>query len=302
MDSKRLVISIQRMTIHNGPGMRTLILFKGCPLRCVWCSTPESQKLEPEIAIYPSKCIHCDQCPSVCSPRAINLRSNTVSIDRTLCNNCGKCAQICYAEALRLVGQPMTIEELLEEVRKESIMYRHSGGGVTLSGGEPLLNYEFNREFLPALKNEGINVGIDTCGYVPWKHIEPILPHIDFFLWDIKTMNSIAHKKLTGVSNRLILNNARRISEKKVAIYIRMPLIPGYNDSEENLRATCEFARGLSSVVEFDLLPLHHLGKSRYESMDRPYSIGDIPLISDDALLNMKLIVESYGLKCTIGG
>jgi pyruvate formate lyase activating enzyme len=299
---KRLVLNIQKMTIHNGPGMRTLILFKGCPLHCLWCSTPESQKTEPEIAVYPGKCIHCDQCSSVCSLRAINLNGNTLRIDRSRCNNCGKCAQVCYAEALRLMGQPMTVAELLEEVRKESFMYRISGGGVTISGGEPLLDFKFNQELLPALKDEGINIGIDTCGYAPWRHIEPVLPYVDFFLWDIKIMDPVAHQKLTGVSNRLILNNARRVSEKNIAIYIRVPMVPGYNDSEENLRAICIFARGLSSVVQLDLLPLHHLGKSRYESVNRPYPLADTSLVPDSVLLNMKNIVESYGLNCTIGG
>lgn len=225
-----------------------------------------------------------------------------VSIDRSRCNNCGQCAQVCYAEALRLLGQPMSIEKLLEEARKDAIMFKHSGGGVTLSGGEPLINYEFNRVFLPVLKSEGINIGIDTCGYVPWGNIELLLPYIDFFLWDIKIMDPLAHKRLTGFSNRLILSNIRRVSKKNVSIYIRIPLIPGYNDSEANLRATCIFTKSLSSVARVDLLPLHHLGQSRYESLNRPYPIANIPVIPDNVLSKMKLLVESYGLKCCIGG
>ena len=290
------------MTVHNGPGMRTLILFKGCPLHCMWCSTPESQNSKPEIAVYPNNCTHCERCLSACCSQAIHLSKDAVRIDRSRCNNCGKCAEVCYAEALKLLGQSMTIEKLVEEVRKDFIMFRHSGGGVTLSGGEPLLDFEFNREFLPALKAEGLNIGIDTSGYVPWKHIEPLLPYIDFFLWDLKNMDPIVHRKLTGVSNRLILSNARKISAKNGALYIRIPLVPGLSDSEANLRATCVFAQSLSSVVQIDLLPLHHLGKSRYESLNRPYPVADIPLIQDDVLENMKHIVESFGLKCTIGG
>jgi pyruvate formate lyase activating enzyme len=225
-----------------------------------------------------------------------------VGINRSRCNSCGRCVQVCYAEALRTIGQPLTIEQILEEVRKDSIMYRHSGGGVTISGGEPLLDYEFNRKLLPALQAEGLNVGIDTAGYVPWQHIEPLLPYIDFFLWDIKMMNPIEHKKLTGVSNRLILSNARRISVKKCAIYIRIPLIPGYNDDEANLRAVCVFAQSLASIVQLDLLPMHHLGESRYASLNRSYPLANIPLIPDEVLLQMKNLVESYGLKCSIGG
>jgi pyruvate formate lyase activating enzyme len=300
--SKRVVLSIARMTVHNGPGIRTLILFKGCPLRCLWCSTPESQKAEPEIAIYPSKCILCGQCLPICPLNAIHLTNETMSINRSLCNNCGRCAEVCHSEAIRLLGQTMTVEELLEEAEKDMVFYKHSGGGVTLSGGEPLLNPDFALKLLRALKEGGISVGADACGHVPWASIEQMLPYIDFFLWDIKHMNSKRHEELTGVSNELILSNARSVSERNIPLYIRVPVIPGYNDSEENIRATCEFARGLSSVVEVDLLPLHHLGKVRYDSLNRGYLIADIPLIPDSLLQHMKRLIESHGLKSSIVG
>jgi pyruvate formate lyase activating enzyme len=180
------------------------------------------------------------------------------------------------------------------------IFFRTSHGGVTLSGGEPLLDFEFNLRLLPRLKEEGITVGMDTCGFVPWKHIEPLLPYIDFFLWDIKHMDSEKHQILTGVPNKLILKNARLTSECNVPIYIRIPLIPGYNDSEENLKKTCEFARGLSSIIEIGLLPLHHLGKARYASLNREYPIEGLALITEDRLQNLKHLVESCGLKCSI--
>lgn len=299
---KRLVLSITRMTIHNGPGIRTLILFKGCPLRCLWCSTPEGQKDESEIALYPDRCIHCEQCVPVCPTNAINLTGETMSIDRARCNNCGKCAQVCYTEAIKLLGQEMTIEELLTEVKKDAIIYKHSRGGVTISGGEPLLNPEFTQELLRQFQEANISVGIDTCGHVPWTNIEKVLPYVDFFLWDIKHMNSEEHRKFTGVSNELILSNARSVSERNIPIYIRVPVIPGYNDSEENIRATCEFACDLPSLVIIDLLPLHHLGKARYASLDLAYPIADIPLVPDSVLHNLKMLVESYQLNCSIVG
>jgi len=300
--TKRLVLSIARMTIHNGPGIRTLILFKGCPLRCLWCSTPEAQKDEAEIALYSGRCIHCEQCVPVCPTNAINLTGETVNINRAMCNSCGKCTQVCYTEAIKLLGQEMTIEELLTEAKKDATVYKHSRGGVTISGGEPLLNPEFTQELLRAFKEENINVGVDTCGHVPWTNIEKVLPYIDFFLWDIKHMNGEEHRKFTGVSNKLILSNARSVSERNVPLYIRVPVIPGYNDSEENIRATCEFARDLSSLVNIDLLPLHHLGKARYDSLNRAYPIADIPLIPDSVLHNIKRLVESYQLNCSIVG
>ena len=300
--TKRLVLSITRMTVHNGPGIRTLILFKGCPLRCLWCSTPEAQKDEAEIAFYSERCIHCGQCVPVCPKNAVYLMGETVSINRALCNGCAKCAQVCYTEAMKLLGREMSIEELVTEAKKDAIVYKHSHGGVTISGGEPLANPEFTQELLRAFKEENISVGVDTCGHVPWMKIEKLLPYIDFFLWDIKHMNDEEHKKFTGVSNKLILSNARSVSERNVPLYIRVPVIPGYNDSEENIRATCEFARDLSSLVNIDLLPLHHLGKARYNSLNLAYPIADIPLIPDNALQNIKRLVESYQLNCSIVG
>jgi pyruvate formate lyase activating enzyme len=302
INRNRLILNITRMTVHNGPGIRTLILFKGCPLCCLWCSTPESQKSEPEIAVYPSKCIHCEKCAAVCSPNAINLTNDTLSVNRFLCDGCGNCVQVCYPEAIKLLGQPMTVAELLTEVKKDTAIYKHSGGGVTISGGEPLLDLEFNNNLLQVFKEESISVGVDTCGHVPFVKIERLLPYIDFFLWDIKHMNAEKHRELTGVTNNLILSNARSVSENNIPLYIRIPIIPHHNDSEENIRATCEFACSLSSVAEVDLLPIHHLGKSRYESLNRPYLIKDIPLIPDAILQDLKRLVESYGLKCTIGG
>jgi pyruvate formate lyase activating enzyme len=298
--ARRLVLSITRMTIHNGPGIRTLILFKGCPLHCIWCSTPESQKDKPEIALYADRCNRCNQCVTVCPANAINITGETISINRTACNNCGKCAQVCYTGALKLLGQEMTMDELLTEIKKDAVVYKHSHGGVTISGGEPLLHPEFNGELLQAYKKENISVGVDTCGHVPWANIEAVLPYVDFFLWDIKHMDSKQHKKFTGVSNSLILNNVLSVSKRNIPLYIRVPVIPGYNDSEENIRATCEFVRGLTSMVSIDLLPLHHLGKARYNSLDLTYPIADIPLIPDSILENVKRLVEYYQLKCNI--
>jgi pyruvate formate lyase activating enzyme len=288
------------MTIHNGPGLRSLILFKGCPLHCLWCSTPESQKPEPEIAIYPSKCNRCDRCLSVCPLNAINLVQERININRGLCDNCGKCANVCYPEALKILGQFMTVEDILDEVKRDSVFYKHSHGGVTISGGEPLLYPDFTEGFVQATNKTGISIGVDTSGYVPWENIERVLPFIQFFLWDIKHMNPDKHKALTGVSNEVILQNVRSIDKRKVPIFIRFPVIPGYNDSEDNIRATCEFSRTLFSLVEVSLLPFHLLGKARYDSLNRVYPVADVLLIPDARLQDMKRLVESYGITCNI--
>jgi pyruvate formate lyase activating enzyme len=298
----RLVLSITRMTIHNGPGLRTLILFKGCPLHCIWCSTPESQKTEPELGVYPAKCIRCGDCIPVCPTKAISLPDGKLTVDRSLCNVCGQCVEVCNAKALEILGHRMTVPQLVSEVKKDEVVYKYSHGGVTISGGEPLFDTEFALNLLRAFKAEGINTGVDTCGQIPWKGLEPTLPYTDFFLWDIKHMDPDEHKKLTGVSNELILSNAKAVSERNVPLYIRIPLIPGYNDSEENIRATCEFSRGLASVVEVDIMPLHHLGKARYDSLDRAYPIAGLALYPDEVIQGFKRLVESYGLKCVVQG
>ncbi len=296
----RRVLAIMRMTVHNGPGLRTLVQFKGCPLRCQWCSTPESQRDSLEIAVYPAKCIHCGECIPHCSSQAIYLTAETVVVDRTRCDGCCNCIQACHAQALVALGPLLTVEDIVAEVKRDVVFYKKSRGGVTLSGGEPLFDYRFTRQLLEALHREGISVGMDTSGYVPWERIEPLLPFIEFFLWDVKHMQSEEHMKLTGVANDLILRNARAVAARNVPIYLRVPLIPGSNDSEENIVAICKFARELPSLVEVDLLPLHHLGKARYQALDRRYLISNKQLYTDSALQKLKSLVESQGLVCQI--
>jgi pyruvate formate lyase activating enzyme len=297
---KRLVLSLTRMTVHNGPGIRTLIQFKGCPLHCLWCSTPESQKPGPEIVLYRNKCNNCLQCVSACSLNAIGLTDGAINIDRYVCDNCGKCVEVCNTKALEILGQSMTVSEIIEEARKDRVIYKHSRGGVTLSGGEPLLDPVFSQQLLKSFRAESLSVGVDTCGYVPWENIEPVLPYIDFFLWDIKIMSPVKHKRLTGVSNSLILDNATRVSDRNIPIYVRIPVIPGYTDSDENIKAIGHFARGLSSVVEIDILPLHHLGKARYHGLGLAYPLADIPLVPDSRMRSLQEMVRACGLKCNI--
>jgi pyruvate formate lyase activating enzyme len=300
--NKRMVVDITRMTVHNGPGIRTLILFKGCPLHCIWCSTPESQKESPEIGFYPDRCIRCDDCLAACPRSAIAVRGNTVAVDRELCDNCGQCASVCYSGALKLFGQEYTIEKLVREILRDEVIYKHSGGGVTLSGGEPFFRPEFLLILLKELKRNNISCGIDTCGFTDRQHIKAILPYVDFFLWDIKHMKNEKHTEYTGVSNELILDNMRFVSRENISLYLRLPVIPGYNDSKDNLLDLCYFAKTLSSLVEIDLLPLHHLGKSRYVALGREYPIDGIPLIKEEILRSMKRLVESTGLTCNIIG
>jgi pyruvate formate lyase activating enzyme len=300
---KRRVLEILRMTNHNGPGFRTLVLFKGCPLHCVWCSTPESQKAELEFGIHPGRCSGCDKCLDACTYGAIQKEEEKLWIDPEKCEKCGACAEVCYYKALKTFGQPFTVDELVERIAKDKILYGHSGGGVTLSGGEPLfLQPEYTRDLCKDCQENGITVGIQTCGAVPWRHIEMVLPYVDFFLWDLKHMDSEEHRKYTGAGNEQILENARKVSESGVPMHIRVPVIPGYNDTKENLEATCQFVKQLRNVAAFDLLPVHHLGKIRYETLHRPYSIEKTELISDERMNDLKQFVEQCGVACGVRG
>ena len=300
--SSRLVLAISRMTVHNGPGYRTLILLKGCPLRCVWCSTPEAQSFEQEIALYENRCIQCDKCLGTCENLAILRANGVIAIDRGVCDVCGICAEACPTGAIRVLGEETTVEALLATAVKDRVFWKHTGGGITLSGGEPLARPEFTLGFLRACKAEAIGVGIDTSGYAPSAVLEGAAALVDFFLWDLKHMDATKHQELTGVSNHLILENARKASEMGVPMYIRVPVIPGFNDSIENILEVSEFARGLRSLVRIDLLPLHHLGRARYDVLGREYPLDGVELIPEPTMARLKAAVESAGLQCTIGG
>lgn len=300
---KKSVIDIARGGNHNGPGYRTLVLFKGCPMRCKWCSTPDSQKLETEIGIFQDRCSLCGNCVKACPQMAIEIRDEKLVIDHSRCDGCALCMKVCHYKALKQYGTMMSIPELMKVIESDAILYKHSGGGVTFSGGEPLMTQpEFMEELMKTCKERGISAGIQTCGCVPWEHVKAVLPYTDFFLWDIKHMDSQKHREFTGHGNERILQNIHRVAMAEVPLYIRIPVIPNYTDSDENIRAICEMAQGLASVKSVDVIPIHHVGSSRYESLGIPYPIEGLPLITDERAAEIKGIIESYGFRCRMGG
>ncbi len=270
---KGIVFSIQRFSVNDGPGIRTTIFMKGCKLRCLWCANPESQNPEPELMYYSSGKNSFLKSFENCLPIIQKLeKGNYLSPDEEE----KECVKEYYAGNLELVGKEYSIEELIKEVKKDEIFYRNSGGGITVSGGEPLFQAEFVTAFLEECKKEGFHTAIDTSGYGDWKSIEKMLPFIDLVLYDLKHLDSEKHKEYTGVSSELILENLKKLSETDVDIMITIPVIPGYNDEEENIRRTGEFILGLERKVKVRLLPYHHYSISKYKALGRIYKMRDI--------------------------
>jgi pyruvate formate lyase activating enzyme len=306
---KGLVIKIQRYSIQDGPGIRSTIFLKGCPLRCLWCSNPESQFPYQEIMFNKAKCIkNCSNCIKVCPIKAIikhesenENKTSIIRIDRKACIKCGKCVEACPSEALTLVGKFMEVNQVVEEIKKDMIFYEKSNGGITISGGEPLFQPIFTKEILRLCKKEGIHTAIDTSGYGNWEEIKKILKYVDLVLYDIKHMDSIIHEKYTGVKNETILENALKISkEENVELTIRIPIIPTINDSESNVDKLIDFIKKLKRLNGIDILPYHNLGVAKYEMLDRDYPLKNIQSPKESDLSKLKNILEEHGFHVQI--
>jgi len=267
------VFDIKHYAVHDGPGIRITIFLKGCPLNCVWCHSPESQSRSPEILTNQEKCIGCGNCVKACPVDAVKSPGE---IDREACNVCGACAEVCYANAIEIIGGEKTIEQVLVEVEKDRELLMVSGGGVTLSGGEPMAQPEFTLELLKHLKQEGYHTALDTSGYSPWVKIKQALDYTDLVLYDLKHMDSSKHQQYTGVKNELILENLDRISGHGKRIWVRVPLIPGVNDDEEHIKTLIEYVRDLNVERTF-FLPYHEIGVPKYEALNRVYDYSGEP-------------------------
>lgn len=299
---KGLIYSIQKFAVHDGPGIRTLIYMKGCPLSCVWCSSPQSQKPEPEIIYYEVRCKKCGSCIEACPVKAISMTEDGIKIDRVICNGCGECAEICQNQALEFAGREVTVAELFGEINKDSGFFRRSGGGITVGGGEPTMQPEFVAEFLKRCKQNNIHTAIETCGFVSWENLEKILNYVDLVYMDIKHMDSAVHEKLTSVPNTLILENIRKASALHTMI-IRIPVVPGYNDSDDNIIATVKFASQLgANLLRVELLPYHKFGSQTYGRIGREYELQHVEPPDDARMESLKKMAESCGIKVQIGG
>jgi pyruvate formate lyase activating enzyme len=273
--------NIQRFSTEDGPGIRTTIFFKGCPLHCRWCHNPEGLSPRPELMWYDIRCIGARACLTACPVGALELMPQGMCVNRQGCTACGACVDACPAGALEVIGRDWTPEELLIEVQRDAAFYDTSGGGVTLSGGEPLAQPDFVLAFCRLCKEAGLHVALDTCGAVSWSYYQPVLPFVDLVLYDLKVWDEDRHRAATGASNAAILDNARRIAAAGLPIWVRTPIIPGYTADGANVAALAEFiAVDLPTICRWDMLAYTNLGQPKYHRLDRPYALEGTPLLT----------------------
>ena len=303
-DTQGKIFNIQHYSIHDGPGIRTTVFFMGCPLRCLWCQNPESQGFQPMLFFDVEKCTGCGQCVEACPEGAIQIIRDKSKTKREKCQGHGDCVEICPYDARSLMGRNTTAGEVFEAVNADAIFYQNSGGGVTISGGDPVAQPDFAISILKLCQDAGIHTAIETCGHAKWEIINRILEHVDLVLYDFKHMNSDIHQDYTGVNNELILDNAKRIYHTlKLDMLARIPIMPRCNDSAENLKLTARFiADELGRTITVHLLPYHRLGETKYERMEEPQKAVHLETPGDERMQELKKMFESFGLTVSIGG
>ena len=295
------VFNIQRYSLHDGPGIRTTVFLSGCPMSCNWCSNPESQSAAGALMHNDKKCLRCGRCAEVCPEAAIRMTADGPAIDRALCTLCGVCVDNCVPHALRMSARSMSVQEVVQIVERDLAFYRRSGGGMTLSGGEPLLQPGFAREVLRAGRDIGIDTALETAGCVPWAALEAAVPWVDHLLYDVKHLDSETHRRHTGLPNALILENLRRVAPLAKELIVRIPVIPGFNATDEAIRQIAEFALGLGAK-ELHILPYHRLGQAKYAQLGLDYECEGVDPLPKERESELAALVMAVGLMCRIRG
>lgn len=291
------VVRIQRFSLDDGPGIRTTVFLKGCPLRCIWCSNPETQKPQNEITWCANLCdIECSDCIKVCDVRAMFREGSDIVIDSDKCTECGKCIDACWRRALAKIGKAMLVSSVVDEVKKDGVFFKRSGGGATISGGEPMFQSEFTIELAKRCFEEEISVVLDTCGFCDWNSLVAIGPYISLYHFDVKLLNPLEHKAVTGVDNTIILKNLKGISDFGTPIILRVPVIPGINDTDKDLESLACLARDTRNVSRIELLPYHRLGISKYEALGREYTLKDQREPSREYMLEIQKKLNDLGI------
>lgn len=279
-----IIFDIERCSMYDGPGIRTTVFLKGCPLSCKWCHNPESQKPLPELAFYAKKCIRCGKCAARC-PNVHKITARTHKVNYQNCKSCGKCTEECPVHALKVIGKTYQIKEIMDILRKDIPYFKTAGGGLTVSGGEPFSQYIFLEELLQHAKAEGIHTCIETSGFTTREKIDGVLPYTDLFLFDYKVTSPELHKQLTGVENHTILENFRYLYSCDQAIILRCPIIPGYNDTEAHFRAICDIEKQYPKLSGVEIMPYHSLGREKAAAVNKAYEV-DAPT-ADDIVKNV---------------
>ncbi len=304
-DTGGLVFNIQRFSLHDGPGIRTLVFLKGCPLRCIWCCNPEGQLGRQEIIYDRKSCIGCGACLKACAAGAITFnRESGFFINRAYCNTCSACVRVCPAGAKSLCGQRKTVDEIISVVTRDAAFFRHSGGGVTLGGGEVLFQPGFALELLKRCRRLGLNTAVETSGHGGWKWLKEIATHCHTVFFDLKALDPGRHLSLTGAGNELILSNLQALDQlagpggpEGPRLVIRLTVVPELNLDPESLKSICAFIKSrLKNVAGVELLPFHNLGEHKYDQLGRPYLLKGHPNVREDQVRPLKDIVEQAGL------
>lgn len=295
------IINIQKYSIHDGPGIRTTVFFKGCPLNCWWCHNPESQNPIPEIMFFNERCSGCGSCLKRCPQKAVEFVNGFPVIDEIKCTLCGKCSDFCPSNVRELVGKNISVKNLMKEIIKDEVFYEESNGGVTFSGGEPLMYADYLNNVLMICKDKNIHTTIDTSGYAPWDQFEKIIENVDLILFDIKHMNNQKHLEYTGVSNHIILENLKKLSQRGSNIFIRMPIIVGINDDDENINKAVDFLSNLN-IIQVNLLPYHKMGMDKYRRLNMKYKLSGLETPTEESMNKIADKFKKAGMKIKVGG
>jgi pyruvate formate lyase activating enzyme len=302
-----IVFNIQRFSIHDGPGIRTTVFLKGCSLRCFWCHNPEGISPKPQIQFFPERCIGDEECARICPEGAHVFTEDKHIYYRDLCQTCGECVEVCYANAIELTGKRMTVKEVVDEVLRDRSFYETSKGGVTLSGGDPLVQGDFSLQILQMSKGEGLHTAIETAANCRWNHLAPLLEFTDLVMMDLKHMDDEKHRQATGVSNKNILSNARSLIEAGKPVIFRTPVVPGVNDAPADISAIAAFVGELvdlwqagsydpSCTPALELLPFHRLAGNKYASLGLDYRVRDLQSPSKDHMDELVALAGTYGI------
>jgi pyruvate formate lyase activating enzyme len=302
-----MITDIQRFSLNDGDGIRTTVFFKGCNMACKWCHNPEAIGARPVLLTYPEKCMGCGHCARACKAGARRMENGQLIYDRAMCTGCGACADVCFTGALEIAGRDLTTREIIEEVLKDKPYYDQSAkngrapGGITLSGGEVFLQKDLCRDLLKAAKGAGISTGVESCLNVPWASIEESLPYIDLFMFDVKLLDDAQHIKWTGVSNRLILENVRKLAGTGIPLIARTPVIPGATDAIENIAAIAEMLSGVRNLTYYELINYNPLGASKYRALGIPCAFEGARPLTPGAMDALKRAAEGKGVEVRIG-